>query len=68
MGKDQLDVNFSHCGKSFKSHVPGGCDMLIGEDMFKALRKHPVSGTSLLLTDVRHNKPLPVYDRCPLGI
>jgi hypothetical protein len=68
MGKDQLDVNFSYCGVSFRSYVSGGCDMLTGPDTFKALRKHPVSGTSVLLTDVRCASTLPVYECCPLGI
>ena len=68
MGKDQLDVSFSYCGTSFKSYVSGGHDILTGFDMFKALMKHPVAGTSLVLTDVREPTILPTYDKCPLQI
>ena len=70
MGKDQLDVNFSYCSISFRSYVSGGNDILTETDMFKALRKHPVLGTSLILADVRCTKPLPLplYDKCPLAI
>ena len=66
-GKDQLDVNFSYVSRSFKFFVSGGTDLLTGKDMFDALKKHPIAGTSALLVDVRGSS-LPVFDKCPLGI
>ena len=67
-GKDQLDVNFSYVSLSFKSYVAGGSNLLTPADMLRALEKHPITGTSAVLADVRSSDTLPVYDKCSLGL
>lgn len=67
-GKDQLDVNFSYVSKSYATYVSGGLNLLTPADMLKAIKKHPIKGTSALLVDVRSAEVMPVYDKCSLGL